>query len=699
MDEETRQNSTKKDSYGVDTIKVLEGTEGIRKRPAMYIGTTGEEGLHHLIWEVVDNSVDEYMAGSCNNIQIVIHREGGISIFDDGRGIPVGKHKRFNQDTLEVIFTKLHSGGKFDKTAYKVSGGLHGVGLACVNALSSKLVVKVYKDNNEYIQEYSKGKPSSTVVARENQGMTTHGTYIYFQPDPEIFPITEFTYEIILRRIKEMAYLNKNLRFSLTDERTDPPKKQEFLFEGGIKQFVWDLTRGKKSIFDKPEDVFHTEKSIDGVITELSILYTEGYNEIIMGFVNGIYTSEGGTHLSGFKSGLTRAINDYGRTRKVLTAKDDNLRGEDVREGLIAIISIKHPEPQFEGQTKTKLGNSDVDGIVQKVMTDKFREYLEINTKSAKNIIDKAMDAKRARVAARKARELVRMKGKRVGLPGRLVESREKDAAKRELFLVEGQSAGGTAVKARDSQFQEILFLKGKVLNVFKSRMVKALSNKEIQSMIMAIGTGIGDDFDLETCRYGKIIILTDADVDGAHIMTLLLTFFYRYMRPLIEIGKIYIAKPPLFRVYLSRGKSELLEQESFEYHFSEVEKDSLIEKLVESGMDPANIKVQRYKGLGEMNADQLEVTSMKVHSRYLIQLKIDDAAFADLRFEQLMGSDVSFRKRFIMDDVFHVDASEYRLEYGVDPDPVDLDDIELSAEELIDIDISGDEIPEDLEL
>jgi DNA gyrase subunit B len=697
MDEKTRQNSTKKDSYDVDTIKVLEGTEGIRKRPAMYIGTTGEEGLHHLVWEVIDNSVDEYMAGECSNIQIVIHREGGISIFDDGRGIPVGKHRRLNLNTLEVIFTKLHSGGKFDKQAYKVSGGLHGVGLSCVNALSEKLVVKVYKDNKEHIQEYGKGKPSTNVVTRENHSMTPHGTYIYFNPDPEIFPVTEFTYEIILRRIKEMAYLNRNLRFSLTDERTDPPKKQEFLFEGGIKQFVWDLTKGKKSLFGELEEVFHVERELKGVITELSILYTEGYNEIIMGFVNGIYTSEGGTHISGFKSGLTRAINDYGRSRNILTAKEDNLRGEDVREGLIAIISIKHPDPQFEGQTKTKLGNSDVDGIVQRVMIDKFKEYLEINTKSARNIIDKAMDAKRARFAARKARELVRMKGKKVGLPGRLIESREKDPLKRELFLVEGQSAGGTAVKARDSQFQEILFLKGKVLNVFKSRMVKALSNKEIQSMIMAIGTGIGDDFDLEACRYGKVIILTDADVDGAHIMTLLLTFFYRYMRELIEVGKIYVAKPPLFRVYLSRGKSDLLEYGSFEYRYAETEKDSLVERLVESGIDPANIKVQRYKGLGEMNADQLEVTSMKTNSRYLIQLKIDDLALADLRFEQLMGSDVTFRKRFIMEDVFNVDASEYKSEYGVDP--VDPEETAQTMDEIIDIEISGDETPEDLEL
>ncbi|MCE7742873.1 MAG: DNA gyrase subunit B [Candidatus Heimdallarchaeota archaeon] len=699
MEEETNIKVGKEVAYDVDTIKVLEGTEGIRKRPAMYIGTTGEDGLHHLVWEVVDNSVDEYMAGYCKNIQIVLHREGGISMLDDGRGIPVGKHPRFNQNTLEVIFTKLHSGGKFDKTAYKVSGGLHGVGLACVNALSEKLVVKVFLNSKEYVQEYGKGKPSTKVIEKEQQGIPTTGTYIYFEPDPEIFPVLGFDFDTIARRIKEMAYLNKNLRFTVTDDRYDPPKRQEFLFEGGIKQFALDLSKGKKSIFAEEGEVFHSEKSEKGVICELSILYTDGYNEIIMGFVNGIYTSEGGTHISGFKAGLTRGINDYGRAKKIIGDKEENLRGEDVREGLIAIISIKHPEPQFEGQTKTKLGNGEVEGIVQKVMSDKFKEYLTINTKTAKKILDKALEARRARVAARKARELVRMKDKRVGLPGRLVECREKDPMKRELFLVEGLSAGGTAVKARDTQNQAILFLRGKVLNVFKSRLVKALSNREIQSMIMAIGTGIGDDFELEKSRYGKVIILTDADVDGAHIMTLLLTFFYRYMRDLIEVGMIYVAKPPLFRVYLTRGKSEVLKNENHEYCYTEAEKDKIIEELIKAKVDASNIKTQRYKGLGEMNADQLEETSMKPYSRYLIQLRIEDAAFADQRFEQLMGSDVSFRKRFIMEDVFKVNTAEYQKEYGVATleEGEGLDD--GTEEEFIDIKISGDKVPEEIEL
>ncbi|MCG3215098.1 MAG: DNA gyrase subunit B [Candidatus Heimdallarchaeota archaeon] len=698
MDDKSGENPSSSTTYDVETIKVLEGTEGIRKRPAMYIGTTGEEGLHHLVWEVVDNSVDEYMAGSCDNIQLVIHKERGISVLDYGRGIPVGKHPKFNQNTLEVIFTKLHSGGKFDKTAYKVSGGLHGVGLACVNALSEKLVVKVYNKSKEFIQEYGKGKPISKVVEKEYQGIPETGTYIYFEPDTTIFPVINFSFDTISRRIKEMAYLNKNLRLSITDERTDPPLKQEFLFEGGISQFVLDLSKGKRSIFSKPDEVFHIESTINGVICELSILYTEGYNEVIMGFVNGIYTSEGGTHISGFKAGLTRALNDYGKTKGIISVKEDNLRGEDVREGLISIISIKHPDPQFEGQTKTKLGNSEVDGIVQRVMIDKFKEYLQINTKTAKNIIDKAMDAQRARIAARKAREIVRMKDKKVGLPGRLIESREKDPAKRELFLVEGQSAGGTAVKARDSQYQEILFLKGKVLNVFKSRLVKALSNKEIQSIIMAVGTGIGDDFDLEKCRYGKIAILTDADVDGAHIMTLLLTFFYRYMRELIEVGKIFIAKPPLFRVYLSRGKSKAFKEGSSEYCYSEEQKDNLISQIVKTGIDPASIRVQRYKGLGEMNADQLEVTAMKPNSRYFIQLRIEDAALAGQRFEQLMGSDVSFRKKFIMEEVFSIDAAEYKKEYGIE-EPEDLYEVEITEEELFDIEISGEELPEEIEL
>ena len=699
MNEESKTKSDNETTYDVDTIKVLEGTEGIRKRPAMYIGSTSEEGLHHLVWEVVDNSVDEYMAGYCENIQVVLHREGGISILDDGRGIPVGKHPKFNQNTLEVIFTKLHSGGKFDKTAYKVSGGLHGVGLACVNALSDKLVVKVYLNEKEYIQEYSEGKPTSQVIEKEQKGIPTTGTYIYFEPDPEILTETRFSYDTIVRRIKEMAYLNKNLRFTVTDERFDPPKRQEYLFKGGIKQFVLDLSKGKKSIFDKPEEVFHGEKTIEGVIVELSILYTESYNEIIMGFVNGIYTSEGGTHISGFKAGLTRALNDYGRMKNIITDKADNLRGEDAREGIIAIISIKHPEPQFEGQTKTKLGNSDVEGIIQRVMTDRFKEYLEINTKSAKNILEKAMEAKTARIAARKARELVRMKDKRMGLPGRLVECRETDPAKRELFLVEGPSAGGTAVKARDSQFQEILFLKGKVLNVFKSRLVKALSNKEIQSIIMAVGTGIGDDFEIEKSRYGKVIILTDADVDGAHIMTLLLTLFYRFMRGLIEIGQIYVAKPPLFRVHLTRGKSDVLKNKNHEYCFTEEQRDEIVEKLAKAKVDPSSIRIQRYKGLGEMNAEQLEVTAMQKNSRYLVQLRIDDAALADQRFEQLMGSDVSYRRRFIMEDVFKMDADEYQKEYGVSSIDTDEDDVEDTAEELIDIDISGDEVPDELKL
>jgi len=698
MNKDSSDSVKKKDSYGVETIRALDGTDGIRLRPAMYIGTTSEDGLHHLIWEVIDNSVDEYMAGECDNIQIVIHREGGISILDDGRGIPVGTHPKYKQNTLEVILTKIHSGGKFDKTAYKVSGGLHGIGLACVNALSEKFVVKVYRSNREYIQEYSKGKKITEVIEKEQYGMEMEGTFIYFEPDNGIFPVTDFDFDIVSRRVKEMAYLNKGLRFTLTDERKEEPIRVEYIFKGGIKQFVKDLVGGKKVIFDSADNLFHTEQNIKGTIVEISLLYTDGYNDVIMGFVNGIYNSEGGTHVTGFKAGLTRAINDYARTKNLMSSKDDNLRGEDVREGLICIISIKHPDPQFEGQTKTKLGNSEVESTVQKVMNDKFKEYLGINAKVARQIYEKATEALRARIAARKARELIRLKDKRVGLPGRLIESREKDPAKRELFLVEGLSAGGTAIKARDSQFQEILFLRGKVLNVLKARLVKALNNKEIQSLIMAIGTGIGDDFDLEKCRYGKIITLTDADVDGAHIMTLLLTFFYRYMRELIEVGKIYVALPPLFRVYLAKGKSDVLDEKTHEYAYAEEEKEEIVKALVESGIDTANIKIQRYKGLGEMNADQLEITSMRPHSRHLIQLKIVDAASADQRFEQLMGIEVSFRKKFILEEVFKLDTSEYAKEYGVDS-PIEEREVEETEKEFIDIDISGDELPEELEL
>ncbi|MHA1778140.1 MAG: toprim domain-containing protein [Candidatus Heimdallarchaeaceae archaeon] len=1141
---------------------------------------------------VCHNSVDEYMAGYCRNVQIVIHKEGGLSVLDDGRGIPVGKHPKYNQDTLEVILTKIHSGGKFDKTAYKVSGGLHGVGLACVNALSERFIVKVYRNGTEYKQEYSKGKPQTPIISRKLPNPEVTGTYIYFKPDPEIFQVTEFSFETISKRIKEMAYLHKNLKFSVTDERVSPPQRQEYLFEGGIKQFVLDLNKSKKSIFDPPDEVFHVEKKQGLITVEIGILYNDGYNDIIMGFTNGIFNSEGGTHISGFKAGLTRAINDYARNKKILSAKDDNLKGEDVREGIIAIISIKHPDPQFEGQTKTKLGNSDVERIVQKVIYESFVEFLSVNTKTARNIIEKAIDAKRARIAARKARELIRMKEKKLGLPGRLVECREKDPEKRELFLVEGQSAGGTAVKARDSQFQEILFLRGKVLNVMKSRLVKAISNKEIQSIITAIGTGIGDDFELEKCRYGKIIILsvardehvflqhengeirfteigtfidgildndnsnenirkwkvacfdlrknevkfaplkniirhhheeplyeiitehnrsvkvtgghsifvyendtvtlkpaneieigdlvvvpkkipapsinltinllkklkkfdhkvkiainsqrlynlkqrykgnrhgdlshlsqvynpqshvttsnsstaahhnevnhidlkafnnnllsyrvfddvrvllvntkqftkelsdkellklgenaliipsssddeafpavvtfdiklslflgwylkngvlepknsiikilvpserkwhatnlvnvikdlfgksvkvskknnglllsfnsvfahillqaleldcpptertlpgvifsstrdiqfefikgytqcngklspfglvidvpnkhlqnalryllgiheilteirsdremsviirgkeqlsklssilqnivfdetgvkqlletieekkdniveisqdlialkvvqinkipfsgdvydfsvdydenfisgngaicchnTDADVDGAHIMTLLLTLFYRYMRGLIEVGKVYVAKPPLYRIYLSRGKSDLLKNKTHEYCYSDEEKDEIMNRLISAGIEPGNIKIQRYKGLGEMNADQLEVTAMRPHNRRLIQLKIEDAALAEQKFEQLMGSDVSFRRKFIVEEVFKLDTLEYKKEYGITVSQEEEEELKETEEELIDIEISGEEEPGELEL
>ncbi len=688
MDNELKQkNDNKVMGYGVESIKVLEGTEGIRKRPAMYIGSTSEEGLHHLVSEVVDNSVDEYMAGYCDQIEIILHEDGGLSVLDNGRGIPVGQHPKYNQNTLEVIFTRLHSGGKFDKTAYKVSGGLHGIGLAAVCALSSTLTVTVNKDKKSYMQQYSRGKPATDIIVTDND-LIRSGTYIYFKPDPDIFSITEFSFETIARRTKQMAYLNKGLHFIIKDERYDKPRIKEYLFEGGIRQYVTDLSEGKRNLFDPDETpVFHIEDVIDDVIIEISLLYNEGFNEIIMGFVNGIYTTEGGSHISGFKSGLTRSINDYGRVKKIISDKDDNLRGEDVREGIVAVISVKHPDPQFEGQTKTKLGNREVEGIVQRIMIRNFKEFLGVNQKSSRNIIEKAIDARRARIAAKKARDLVRVKDKRMGLPGRLVECRETDPTKREIFLVEGQSAGGTAVKARDSQFQEILFLKGKVLNVFKSRLVKALSNKEIISIIQAVGTGIGEEFELEKCRYGKIIILTDADVDGAHIMTLLLTFFYRYMRELIEIGKIYVAKPPLFKIYLSRGKSDFLQYKDHSYSYTEKEKDELITKLVEEGINTSHIKVQRYKGLGEMNADQLEITAMKPNHRHLVQLKIEDAAYADQRFEQLMGSDVQYRKRFIMDEVFKLDEVIFKHEHGEDDDELEDEEAlkELEEEESLD--------------
>ncbi|MHA2091537.1 MAG: DNA gyrase subunit B, partial [Candidatus Kariarchaeaceae archaeon] len=550
--------------YDESSIKVLEGTEGVRKRPAMYIGDVGDRGLHHLVYEIVDNSVDEAMAGRCSKVDIVLHEDDSVSIRDDGAGIPAGKHPIYDVSTLEVILTKLHSGGKFEQKAYQVSGGLHGVGMAAVCALSENFHVESYRDGKIYSQDYAEGKKANEVTIK-SFGDEPTGTLIHFKPDSSIFTVSRFDYDLLAGRFKEMAYLTSKFRINFTDAReTDEEgdfKSVSYYVEGGIKQFVRDITGNKGSI--APETpIFHAVGESDGVVVEVGFTYTDEYHENIRGFVNNINTHEGGTHLTGFRRVLTSTINDFAKDFKVLKANESKLSGSDVREGIVAIISVKVPHPQFEGQTKTKLGNSEVDGIVSSTLKDPLKKYLDENQHVGKAIINKAVLARRAREAAKKARDLIRKgDGTRVSLPGKLVSSRETDPMKRELYLVEGQSAGGTAVKGRDAGFQEILFLRGKVLNVEKARLNRALENAEIRNIITAVGTGILDECDLEKCRYGRIVLLMDADVDGAHIATLLLTFFYRYLRPVIEDGRLYVARPPLFKITLKGDAANLIQE------------------------------------------------------------------------------------------------------------------------------------------
>ncbi len=645
--------------YDERSIRVLEGVEGIRHRPAMYIGSVNSRGLHHMVYEIVDNSVDEALAGYCTECKVIINSDNSITVVDNGRGIPAAYHPKYKKSTLEVILTKIHSGGKFDNKAYKVSGGLHGVGLAVVNALSSQFIVEVVRDGKLYRQEYSRGKKVTEVEELPIPPGRSRGTTITFKPDPEVFETTVFDFDIIAARLRELAYLTPSLRFELIDERTDPPTVVEYHYEGGIIQFVRDLNAHKTPLIDGDEFIFYVKGSEEIVIVEVALTWNAGFAETIMGFVNNINTTEGGTHISGFKSSLTRTLNDFARAHKLLKDKDPNLKGEFFREGLVAIVSVKVPDPQFEGQTKTRLGNSEVEGIVSRVFGDAFEEWLEKNISFGKAVIAKSLNAKKAQDAARKARDLIRKSGNRVTLPGKLIVSRETDPEKRELFLVEGQSAGGTAVKARDSQFQEILFLRGKVLNVEKAGLSRALDNQEIRSIISAIGTGINDDFDISKCRYGKIIILTDADVDGAHITTLLLTLFYRYMRPLIEQGKVFVARPPLFRVTVKGTiPQEIMQGRRYAYLRSEKEKDELVSRLREAGVSSKNIEIQRYKGLGEMNADQLEETAMRPGSRVIERLQIVDEVQTDEIFSILMGDDVTERKKFIVTQVFSEDET-----------------------------------------
>ncbi len=615
--------------YDTDSIQVLEGLSAVKQNPAMYIGSTDERGLHHLVYEVVDNSIDEALAGYCTKIQVFLNKDGSVTVVDDGRGIPVSEHKKYKKSGLEIVMTTLHAGGKFDSKAYKVSGGLHGVGVSVVNALSKWLEVKVRRNGIEYHQRYEYGVPVSQL--KKIGKIDTNGTTITFFPDPDIFETIDIKYETIETRLKEQAYLNAGLEIEILDGRSN--KNQVFKYDGGICEFVQHINRNKAPLHPNP--IFLKAEKED-VEVEIAIQYTDGYTENIFTFANNINTHEGGTHLSGFKGALTRVFNDYGKKNKLFDDSNFALSGEDCREGITAVISCKVRHPQFEGQTKTKLGNSEVRGIVESLTNEKLSEFFEETPAIARIIIDKALTASRAREAARKARELTRRKGllESTALPGKLADCSSADPTKTELYIVEGDSAGGSAKQGRDREFQAILPLRGKIINVEKARMEKILKNNEILALITAIGTGIGEEFNIESARYHKIILMTDADVDGEHIRTLLLTFFFRYMRPIIEEGYLHIANPPLYK--LSKGRQ-------IEYVYSEREK---LEKLKELGK--TGIGIQRYKGLGEMNPNQLWETTMDPETRLMAKVTVDDAVDADELFTILMGENVEPRREFI---------------------------------------------------
>ena len=618
--------------YGASQIQVLEGLEAVRQRPGMYIGSTGTKGLHHLVYEIVDNSVDEALAGYCKNIKITIQKDNSIKVEDDGRGMPVDKHPKMGIPAVEVIHTVLHAGGKFGGGGYKVSGGLHGVGASVVNALSTRMEVEIKRNGKIYMLAFEKGR---TVEKLHEIGESKKtGSTTIFWPDPDIFDEVEFDYSTLQHRFREMAFLNKGVNITLKDER-EKGRKDVFHYEGGIKEFVKHININKETIHP---DIIYFEVSETEREVEIAMQYTDKYNEMIQAYANNIATPEGGYHLSGFKSALTRVFNDYARKNKFLKDNDDNLAGEDIREGLTAIISVKLTNPQFEGQTKTKLGNSEMKGFVETATNEYLAAFLEQNPNQAKNILEKCIKAKNAREAARKARDLTRRKSAldSMSLPGKLADCSEKDPKLSEIFLVEGDSAGGSAKQGRDRIRQAILPLRGKILNVEKARLDKILNSDEIKNMITAFGCGIGHDFDIDKLRYNKIIIMTDADVDGAHIRTLLLTFFYRYMTPLIENGHVYAAQPPLFKT---------VKQKKTYYTYSEKEQDRLMEQLNEQ---PGKAEIQRYKGLGEMDFHQLWETTMDYNHRTLIQITLDDATAADEIFTTLMGDKVPPRKKFI---------------------------------------------------
>ena len=621
------------DQYGASQIQVLEGLEAVRKRPGMYIGSTSSRGLHHLVWEIIDNSIDEALAGYASKIDVVVEKDNWIKITDNGRGIPVDIQEKMGRPAVEVILTVLHAGGKFDGSSYKVSGGLHGVGSSVVNALSSTLEVYVHKDGKIHHQSYTRGVPDFDLKVIGETDKT--GTVIRFKADEEIFKETAvYDIEILQKRIKELAFLNKGLNINLIDEREDEAVRYEYHYEGGIKSFIEELNKTKETLHD---EIIYMDDEKDDIEVEIALQYNQGYTTSLLTYANNIYTHEGGTHEDGFKRALTKVINSYATKQNIIKAADERLSGEDVREGLTAIVSIKHTDPQFEGQTKTKLGNSEARTITDQLFSAGFERFLLENPQTARLIVDKGITAQHARVAAKKAREMTRRKSalEVSSLPGKLADCSSKDPAKSELFIVEGDSAGGSAKSGRDSKHQAILPLRGKILNVEKARLDRILGNNEIRSMVTALGSGIGDEFDITKARYHKVVIMTDADVDGAHIRTLLLTFFFRFMRPLIEHGYIYVAQPPLYKVEQGKKKHYVYDDEAL---------DVLRSTLPES----PKISISRYKGLGEMNADQLWETTMDPENRTLLQVELDDAIAADQTFEMLMGDIVEHRRNFI---------------------------------------------------
>ena len=634
--------TTTRDSYQAKDITVLEGLEAVRRRPGMYIGSTGPRGLHHLIWEVVDNSVDEAMAGHCSKIAVRLLADGGVEVTDDGRGIPIDKHEKSKKSALTTVLTTLHAGGKFEQGAYTVSGGLHGVGVSVVNALSERLEAEVRRDGHLYTQEFKDGQPK-TKEPKKGKPIKRTGTTIRFWPSGEIFEETvTFDYDIVASRLRETAFLNRGVSIKLTDERGDEAREDEFLYKGGLVDFVNHLNSKREPLHPHIIDLMDVS---DDAELEVALQWTSSYNESVLTFANNINTHEGGTHEEGFRKALTKSINDFARAKNILKEKDANLTGEDVREGLTGVISVRVKEPQFEGQTKTKLGNTEIRSYVEKTLNRKLPEWLEKYSAEGRKIVDKCINAAKAREAARKARELTRRKSglESGGLPDKLADCSSRDPGESELFIVEGKSAAGPAKQARDSETQAILPIRGKILNVEKARLAKALQNAEVQDIITAMGTGIGDDFDVERARYHKVVLLADADVDGAHIRTLLMTLFFRHMRPLIELGYLYVAQPPLYRVKVG-SKVHYLQDEA---------------ALNEFKKDHPKVKPTRFKGLGEMNARELWDTTMNPETRTLLRVEMEDAALAEEVFETLMGDDVASRKAFIQqnaDDVRFLD-------------------------------------------